>query len=114
MKIGDLTPDQLISGSPGLVCASGWPLRHPVRTPIARFVSDFSVVYRDFPVCDESEVSDFRIRVTPALRRWPWREAQAEFRAEAQPVPDLPPTARHAVMRNGASIGAFTAMLINS
>ncbi len=92
MKIGDLTPDQLYQRFAGLgLRIRIGPFVIRVRTPIARFVSDFSVVYSDFPVCDESEISDFRIRVTPALRRWPWREAQAEFRADgASPFRTFP------------------------
>lgn len=85
MKIGDLTRDQLHQrfAGPGLRTRIG-PFVFRVHTPIDRFVTDFSAAYADFPVCDENEISDFRIRVTPAFRRWPWREAQAEFRADGE------------------------------
>lgn len=55
-----------------------------LHTPIGSFVEDFCFAYADFPACDESEVSDFRIRVTPAPRRRPWREAQARFLADGR------------------------------
>ena len=45
-------------------------------------MADFSFAYADFPICGDSEVSDFRVRVTPAFRWWPRREAQAEFWAD--------------------------------
>ena len=74
MKIGDLTPDeryQRFAGS-GLRTKLG-PFVVRLHTPISQFVADFSIVYAGFPVCGENEISDFRIRVTPAFRRWPWR-----------------------------------------
>ena len=83
MKIGDLTRDQLHQrfAGPGLRIRIG-PFVFRLHTPIPQFVADFSVAYADFPLCDENEISDFRIRVMPAFRRWPWREAQAEFEAD--------------------------------
>lgn len=45
-------------------------------TPIRGFVADFSFAYADFPICDESEVSDFRVSVSSALGRRPWRGAR--------------------------------------
>jgi HprK-related kinase A len=83
VKIGDLTPDQLHQrfAGPGLRIKIG-PFVFRLHTPIPQFVADFGVAYADFPLCDENEISDFRIRVTPAFRRWPWREAQAEFGAD--------------------------------
>jgi HprK-related kinase A len=83
VKIGDLTADQLYQrlAGPGLRVKIG-PFVLRVHTPISQFVADFSIVYAGFPVCDENEISDFRIRVTPAFRRWPWREAQARFIAD--------------------------------
>ena len=83
MKIGDLTPDELrqrFAGS-GLRTKLG-PFVVRFHTPISQFVADFSIVYAGFPVCGENEISDFRIRVTPAFRRWPWREPQAGFAAD--------------------------------
>jgi HprK-related kinase A len=83
VKIGDLTPDQLLgrfAGS-GLRVRIG-PFVFSLHTPIQEFVAAFGTVYADFPICAEDEISDFRIRVTPAFRRWPWREAQARFRAD--------------------------------
>jgi HprK-related kinase A len=83
VKIGDLTRDQLHQRFAGLglrVRIGPFVLR--LHSPIPQFVAGFSYAYADFPVCDENEISDFRIRVTPAFRRWPWREAQAEFRAD--------------------------------
>jgi len=62
-----------------------------LRTPISDFVTDFSFVYADFPICDESEVSDFRVRLAPARRLLPWREAQAAFWADgASPFTTFP------------------------
>jgi len=83
MKIGDLTPDQLHRrfGGAGLRIRIG-PFVFHLRTPIRDFVADFSFLYADFPICDESEVSDFGVRVAPAARWRPWREAQAEFWAD--------------------------------
>jgi HprK-related kinase A len=83
VKIGDLTRDQLHQrfAGPGLRIRIG-PFVCRLHTPIPQFVADFSVAYADFPLCDENEISDFRIRVMPAFRRWPWREAQAEFEAD--------------------------------
>jgi len=83
VKIRDLTPDQLHQrfADLGLRIRVG-PFVMRLHTPIPSLIADFSLVYTDFPVCDENEISDFRIRVTPALRRWPWREAQAEFGAD--------------------------------
>jgi hypothetical protein len=79
VKIGDLTPDQLYQRFDGLgLRIRIGPFVIRVRTPIVRFVSDFSVVYSDFPVCDENEISDFRVRGTGSSWR-PWREARAEF-----------------------------------
>jgi HprK-related kinase A len=80
VKIGDLKPDQLHQrfAGPGLRIRIG-PFVLRLHTPIDRFVADFSAAYADFPVCDENEISDFCVRVTPAFRGWPWREAEAEF-----------------------------------
>jgi HprK-related kinase A len=92
VKIGDLTPDQLYErlAGPGLRIAIG-PFVLRLHAPIDRFVADFSFAYADFPVCGENEISDFRIRVTPASRSWPWREAQAKFSAEgASPFQRFP------------------------
>jgi hypothetical protein len=92
VKIRDLTPDQLHQrfAGPGLRVRIG-PFVFRLHAPIDRFVADFSVVYSDFPVCDENEISDFRVRVTPAFSRWPWREAQAQFRADgASPFQTFP------------------------
>ncbi len=50
-----------------------------MHTPISDFVTDFSFLYADFPICEESEVSDFRVRVVPTPHWQLWREAQAEF-----------------------------------
>jgi HprK-related kinase A len=83
LKIEDLTPDQLHQRfiGPGLRVGIG-PFVVRLHTPIRRFAEDWGIAYGDFPVCDENEISDFRIRVTPSFRRWPWREAQAEFQAD--------------------------------
>lgn len=83
MKIRDLTPDQLYKRftGDGLHLRIG-PFVIRLKTPIRRFVTDFCVAYADFPVCKKNEISDFRIRITPAFRRWPWREAQAAFDAD--------------------------------
>jgi len=92
MKIGDLTPDQLHQrfGGNGLRIRIG-PFVFHLRSPIRRFISDFSFAYADFPICDESEVSDFRVRVAPAARWRPWPEAQAEFWADgASPFKTFP------------------------
>jgi HprK-related kinase A len=92
MKIGDLTPDQLhqrLSGV-GLRIRIG-PFVFHLRSPIRSFIADFSFAYTDFPICDESEVSDFRVRVGPATRWRPWPEAQAEFWADgASPFKTFP------------------------
>jgi len=83
VKIGHLTPDQLHQRFAGLgLRIRIGPFIFRLHAPIRRFIADFSVAYADFPVCDENEISDFRIRVTPAFRGWPWREAQAQFRAD--------------------------------
>jgi HprK-related kinase A len=50
-----------------------------LRTPIRGFIADFSFAYADFPICDESEVSDFRVSVSSALGRRLWRGAHARF-----------------------------------
>jgi HprK-related kinase A len=83
VKIGDLTRDQLHQrfAGPGLRVRIG-PFVFRLHSPIPQLVADFSGAYAGFPLCDENEISDFRIRVTPAFRRWPWREAQAEFGAD--------------------------------
>jgi HprK-related kinase A len=81
MKIGDLTPDRLyqrIAGE-GLRIGIG-PFVIHLRSPIRSFVADFGFAYTDFPVFDESEISDFRVRLASA--RWrPW-PVQAEFWAD--------------------------------
>ena len=92
MKVGDLTPDQLYRrfAGPGLRVRIG-PFLFHLHAPIDRFVADFSFAYSDFPVCGESEISDFRVRITPAFRCWPWREAQARFWADgASPFQTFP------------------------
>ena len=79
MKIGDLTPDQLHQhfAGPGLRARVG-PFVVLLHTRIRGFAEDFGLAYADFPICDGSEISDFRIHMTPARRRWLWREAQVE------------------------------------
>jgi HprK-related kinase A len=83
MKIGDLTPDQLHQrlGGAGLRITIG-PFVFHLRSPIRGFIADFSFAYADFPIYEESEVSDFRVCVAPAPRWQPWREAQADFLAD--------------------------------
>ena len=83
MKIGDLTSDQLHQrfGGVGLRARIG-PFVFRLHSPIGSFVEDFGFAYADFPVGDESEVSDFRVRLVPAPRWRPWREAMARFCAE--------------------------------
>jgi HprK-related kinase A len=83
VKIRDLTTDQLYQrfNGAGLRVRIG-PFVILLKTPIRRFVMDFGVAYADFPICAENEISDFRIRIMPAFRRWPWREAQAAFEAD--------------------------------
>jgi HprK-related kinase A len=83
VKIGDLTPDQLHQrfGGAGLRARIG-PFVFRLYSNIESFVEDFSFAYTDFPVCGESEISDFRIRLVPAPRWRPWREAMARFCAE--------------------------------
>jgi hypothetical protein len=77
-------------GGAGLRIRVG-PFVFHLRTSIGDFVADFSFAYADFPICDEGEVSDFRVRVAPARRRRPWREAQAEFWADgASPFATFP------------------------
>jgi HprK-related kinase A len=92
VKIADLTPDQLhqrLAGA-GLRIKIG-PFVLRLHTPIRGFVADFSIVYADFPLCAENEISDFRVSVTPTFRGWPWREAQAEFSADgASPFRTFP------------------------
>lgn len=83
MKVGDLPPEDLylqFSGA-GLRANIG-PFAVRLRTPIRSLVEDFAFSYADFPVGDESEISDFRIDVRPAPRRRPWREPQARFWAD--------------------------------
>jgi HprK-related kinase A len=82
MKIGDLTPDQLYQrfGGDGLRIGIG-PFVFHLRSPIRSFIADFSFAYADFPVCDDSDVSDFRVRVAPAALWRPW-SGQAEFWAD--------------------------------
>ncbi len=83
MTIGDLPPEELYRrfSSAGLRARVG-PFAFRLRTPIRSFVEDFRFSYADFPVGDESEVSDFRIDVGPAPRWRPWREPQARFSAD--------------------------------
>ena len=106
MRIGDLTPEQLhqrFSGA-GVRVRIG-PFIFHLCTPIREFVADFSFAYADFPICDESEVSDFRISR--------WRRLEAGGRGARrrpvlgrrhQPVRDVPPAARHAVCRMGLQL----------
>jgi len=63
---------------PGLRARIG-PFIFHLRSPIRGLVADFSFAYADFPICDESEVSDFRVCVSSALGRRPWRGVQAQF-----------------------------------
>ena len=65
-------------GGPGLRARIG-PFIFHLRSPIRGLVADFSFAYADFPVCDESEVCDFRVCVSSALGRRPWRGVQAQF-----------------------------------
>ena len=92
MKIRDLTPDQLDERFTGVgLRLTIGPFVVRLKTPIRRFVADFSVAYADSPLCAENEISDFRIRIPPAFRRWPWREAQAAFEADgASPFVTFP------------------------
>jgi HprK-related kinase A len=83
VKIRDLTPEELhqrFAGS-GLRIRIG-PFAIRLKTSIRRFVADFCISYADFPLFAENEISDFRIRIMAAFRRWPWREAQAAFDAD--------------------------------
>jgi HprK-related kinase A len=82
MRIRDLTPDQLYQrfGGDGLRVGIG-PFIFHFRSPIRSFIADFSFAYADFPLADDSEVSDFRVRVAPAAPWRPW-PAQAEFWAD--------------------------------
>jgi HprK-related kinase A len=84
VKISDLTPDELQErfARSDLRARIG-PFVFRLHTPIRSFATDFTAVYGDFPLCAENEISDFRIRVMPAVRRWPWQEAQALFGADA-------------------------------
>jgi len=80
VKIGDLTSDQLhqeFDGA-GLRIRIG-PFIFHLRTSVSEFVADFSFVYASFPNCDEGEISDFCVRVSPARGWWPLREKQAAF-----------------------------------
>ena len=83
MKIGDLAPDQLHQqmGGAGLRITIG-PFVFHLRSLIRGFIADFSFAYSDFPICEESEVSDFRVCVAPAPRWRPWLEARADFLAD--------------------------------
>ncbi|MBV8456337.1 MAG: HprK-related kinase A, partial [Acetobacteraceae bacterium] len=83
MNIGDLRSDELFQrcGGAGLRVKIG-PFVFRLHSPIGSFVEDFSCAYSGFPVGEESEVSDFRIRLTPAPRWRPWREPQALFWAD--------------------------------
>jgi HprK-related kinase A len=76
-------PDQLHQrlGGAGLRVGIG-PFIFHLRTPIRGFVADFSLAYADFPICDESEVSDFRVCVSSALGRRPWHGVRAQFRSD--------------------------------
>jgi HprK-related kinase A len=92
VKISQLTSVQLYErfGGAGL-CSRIGPFVVRLHTPIRSFIADFSSAYADFPVFGEGEVSDFRIRVTPAPRWRPWREAQARFWADgASPFETFP------------------------
>ena len=80
MRIGDLTPEQLHRrfGGPGIRVRIG-PFIIRLSSAIPEFVADFSFVYASFPICDEGEISDFCVRVSPARGWWPLREKQAAF-----------------------------------
>ena len=83
MTIGDLTPKELDRRFSGLgVRVRIGPFLIHLYSAIREFVADFSFVYADFPICDEGEVSDFRIRVAPARGWRRWREKQAAFWAD--------------------------------
>jgi HprK-related kinase A len=92
VQIGDLTPDQVHQrfGGVGLRAKIG-PFVFRLNSSIKSFVEDFSFAYADFPVCGESEVSDFRIRLVPAPGWRPWREAMARLCAgEVSPFETFP------------------------
>jgi HprK-related kinase A len=80
VRIGDLTPEQLHRrfGGPGIRVRIGPFIIH-LSSAIPEFVADFSFVYAGFPICDEGEISDFCVRVSPARGWWPLREKQAAF-----------------------------------
>jgi HprK-related kinase A len=70
-----------------LLCGAGvrvgiGPFIIHLYAAIPDFVADFRFAYTDFPICDDNEVSDFCIRLTP-VRDWrPWRAGQIEFWAD--------------------------------
>jgi hypothetical protein len=80
MKIGGLTQEQLQQwlGGSGLRVIIG-PFIFFLRTTIPAYIADFGFAYADFPICDQNEVCDFRVRLAPAPSWRPWREARAEF-----------------------------------
>jgi HprK-related kinase A len=80
MKIGGLTPEQLQQrlGGSGLRVIIG-PFIFFSRTTIPAYIADFGFAYADFPICNQNEVCDFRVRLAPAPGWRPWREARAEF-----------------------------------
>ena len=80
MKIGDLTLEELhrrFAGR-GLRIKIG-PFVVRLNTSVRGHVRDFSGAYADFPVCEENEISDFRIRVAPVFRWWPWRQPRRRW-----------------------------------
>jgi hypothetical protein len=92
VKIGDFSSDRLrqrFDGA-GLRIRIG-PFIFNLRTQISDFIAEFSFLYADFPISEESEISDFRVRVAPAGRGRPWREARAAFWADgASPFETFP------------------------
>ena len=67
MKIGDLPPDQLHQrfGSYRTSREDRSFCIQAAYSPIDSFVEDFGFAYADFPVCDDSEISDFRVHLAP-------------------------------------------------
>jgi len=83
VRIGELAPEQLRQrfGGPGVRVRIGPFIVH-LYSAIREFVADFSFVYAGFPICDEGEVSDFRVRLAPAGGWRLWREKQIAFWAD--------------------------------
>jgi HprK-related kinase A len=83
VRIGDLPLDRLHErfGGAGVRVSIG-PFIFHLYAPIREYAADFSFAYADFPICRESEVSDFQIRLTRAGGWRLWRGAQFEFWAD--------------------------------